>query len=507
MVVGLLERAGIRIDYSLNILSSMGFALMLIMIYILGKNIFGRRLIGLYAVILTLFNGSLSFLRFFNVHPLSASTPIDILTNTTFPSFGPWDGSIVSAFWNMNIFTNQRHLGLSYAMILVLIYMIIRAKPHVWKQISFPFIHSELVIHAPSFNTSVGIACIISTLFFLNQAGLAIIGILSVWMFLLAPSIRGTLIVAAALTLPAYFLWTKITASSGLPVWNPGYLMVQPITIYSFMYYWWMNLGAHVFCIPIGMSLAPRTAKKIFIVPMVLLFGIGNLYRLSPDIINNHKFFNFFIILGTLFSATVLAKITDYIHGIKADSTILVPSPTHADVTVTSKITFARSLRIWRIGAALFGIGLFGILTLSGIIDLPPIGNDHFYTVEDRNNSDVNAFLSLTHPNDTILNSTFFYHPASLAGRPLFFGYSYFTWSYGYDQTAREQVFLHLWRESDKTTACTMLVSNHIQFIALSDYPESYIQPHIGFWNNEFTRIYRNDRSGLSIFDVRKSCN
>jgi len=506
MMVGLGERLGVRIDHSLNLLSSAGFTLMLVMLYAMGKTIFERRLTGLFAVILTLFNGSLSFLAFFRTHPISLSTPIDILTNTTFPSFGPWDGSVISAFWTMNIFTNQRHLGLSYGLIFILIYIGIRTQPRIYTQFSLPVIATVLTVYAPSVVRALLIAIIISVLFFLNQAALAIVGIVFTWLFLLVPKARGTIIIAAIATLPAYILWTQITASSGLPAWSPGYLMVHPISVYTFIEYWWMNLGLHMICIPIGMIIAPRPAKKLFIVPLILLFTIANLYRLSPDMINNHKSFNFILIIGSLFSATVLTKLVDSLHRTKADNTIDPAREISSNTTHPKPAYHFQDTPIYRVLTGLLGIGLFGILTLSGIIDLPPIFNDHVYTVDDRSNPDVKAFVSLTKPGDIILNSTFFYNPASLAGRPIFFGYSYFTWSYGYEQTARERVFLDLWRTSDKMAACNTLVSNNIRFIALSDYAESSILPHTVFWNTEFIRIYRNDTSGLSIFSVEKSC-
>jgi len=69
-VVGMLERMGLRIDWALNIPSIIGFAGLLILIGVSGKKLFGRWVVGLIAMLLFLFNSSLSFLRFFAIHPL-----------------------------------------------------------------------------------------------------------------------------------------------------------------------------------------------------------------------------------------------------------------------------------------------------------------------------------------------------------------------------------------------------------------------------------------------------
>ena len=75
------------------------------------------------------------------------------------------------------------------------------------------------------------------------------------------------------------------------------------------------------------------------------------------------------------------------------------------------------------------------LLVFSGIIDLFPIINDSRGSVVNSDKrQDVLFFENHTNPNDIIANSTWFYHSASLAGRAIYSGYTYFTWSYGYDQ-------------------------------------------------------------------------
>ena len=152
-LVGFLEKIGIPLPWALNLLSIISFFLLLFLIYTLSKEIFKSKKVAVISVILFLFNGSFSFLEFFKSHPLALSTFSDIITNISFPSFGPYDGKIVSAFWNLNIFTNQRHLAFAYASFLALILLIYKAakasKQFTFKKALtlgiaiglFPFIH------------------------------------------------------------------------------------------------------------------------------------------------------------------------------------------------------------------------------------------------------------------------------------------------------------------------------------------------------------------------------
>jgi hypothetical protein len=117
----------------------------------------------------------------------------------------------------------------------------------------------------------------------------------------------------------------------------------------------------------------------------------------------------------------------------------------------------------------------------------------------------VTYFASVSSPNSVVLNSYWFYHPASLAGRLIFSGYSYFTWSYGYDQTLREKYQTDIYRSRTLTDACRLLRINNISYIELSDHPENYVQPNWELWKS-LQPTFRDDTSNLTVYDVREIC-
>ncbi len=465
-VVGTLERIGLRIDYALNIPSVLGFAGLMILIAVSGKKLFGRWVVGGIAMVLFLFNSSLSFLRFFATHPLSVHTIMDILTNSKFPAFGPWDQGLVSAFWNLNIYTNQRHLAFSYACILVGILLL--------SGLQTMSLRKKL-------NASVMVTLCMAILLFTNQASALIAAIWFAWLFLLNKNTRIPLLVAALFSLPYFLLLLVLTDPSGAVVFDPGYLVKRPFTAASFGLFWWHNLGLSLFTIPLGFVLAPRKIRRLCIVPMVLLFAAPNILRFSPDMINNHKLLNFFIIIGNLFTAYALVWL----------------------VGIIKKYTVHLSIRY--IGYLLIGVLMF-FLTLSGIIDLFPIANEEKGHLSDMpRNVDAEFFRTNTNPQDVILNSTWFYHPASIAGRKIFAGYTYFTWSYGYNAGQREQQQVAIFESTSKPQACVLLQQYNIKYVELADKPEEFLKPNFALFQ-QFSRIYRNDISGISVYDVETSC-
>lgn len=458
-LVGLLEKTGLRIDYALNILSSLSFAGLLIMIYLLSKKLFLSKAVGLLSIIFFLFNGSLSFLEFFKTHPFSLNTFNDILKNTAFPSFGPYDGKIVSAFWNLNIYTNQRHLAFSFTIVLLIIYLLYLKLSFKSRKITFLMI-----------------AFLISLLFFANQAALATALIWILWIIILKIRHNFFLLLAFPIVFLWFFISPSFLSSTYSISFKPGFLLSPPITFYTFINYWILNLGFYIILIPLGILKSSRFAKFLF-VPLIALFVLPNLFQFSPDIINNHKFFNFFFIIGSMFAANFLFTIW---KGGKF-----------------RKIYFNKFICIV----------LFIFLTLSGVIDFMAIKNDNRISLSDiPANKDALFIKQNIKPQSIILNSTSLYHPASIAGRPIFFGYSYFSWSYGYDNTKREKIYLRIYRSQTKEEACNLLKKNNIPFIELSPNIESHINPNWILWKNNFKQIYENKLNGLTIYDVYASC-
>lgn len=490
-LVGILEKAGLRIDWAFNIPSALGLFFLMVMMWKLAYELFADTRVAALSVIFFLFNGSLSFLTFFKTHPLSLATPIDIITNAKFPSFGPWDGGDISAFWTLNIYTNQRHLGLSFALSLFVFFLILRKKYGVLPGI------------------------ILGLLLFTNQAAAGITALFLVWFFIARGGVPFRSIVTALAALPFFLLLTRLTTLPTAIAWLPGYLTPAPLTILSFLKFWFLNLGLHTIFIPLGLLLAPRRVTKLLLVPLFLLFILPNLFRFSPDMINNHKFFNFFLIIGNMFSAYAVLQIMNG-AGRHAFSSTVMRNLLTAIRRRTNQTDYPYPDPIQKPQACLTDaqqnvcrtatLFIIFFLTLSGVIDFFPILNDTKGSVLDvRANPDAQFFATQTLPDAVVANSTWFYHPASLAGRAIFNGYSYFTWSYGYDQGAREKLLIKIYQAKNRIEACQLLLQHNIAYVELSTKPEGYLTPNRQLWR-PLPKRYENQASGLSVYAAEEIC-
>jgi len=456
-LVGFLEKLGVRIDYSLNILSTFGFFSLLIMIYLLAKKLFHSKFVGILSVIFFLFNGSLSFLEFFKLHPLSFDSLRDVITNPTFPSFGPYDGKIVSAFWNLNIYTNQRHLAGAFAISLFIIYLFL-----------MPILKKQKI----NFKISILLGIILGFFFYFHLAVFLMTAIVLILLGLFFRGLRISgliiLMTAGIIAIPQY-LYLQSGTATFKPFFSPGYLASFNLTFFSFIKYWFYNLGLHSILIPIGFFLSNKNTKKIFMV-FFTFFVIGNLIQFSPEIAANHKFFNYFMLAGVMFSAFALVWLWKR-------SVVLKP----------------------------ILIVLFFFLILPGLIDFFPVYNDSKIILADYPvNPDVKWIKENTSKDSVFLNSQYLYDPASLAGRKIFLGWPYFAWSAGYDTLTRDNLRKSLLNSTSLNLFCSEALKNKINYVEINtsekyDFPINY-----NFFEVNLSKKYESAQ--YKIYNIKNVC-
>lgn len=460
LLVGFLEKIGLQIDWALNLPSALSFSLLIISIYFLAKTFFQSRAVGILSVLFFLFNGSLSFLEFLKTHPFSPNFFYDISSLMAFPSFGPYDGKIVSAFWNLNIYTNQRHLAISYAFSLFLIFLVLLP---IFKKTKLPL------------GVSVVLGILLGLSFSLHMAMFVANGIILCILFLLFPKVRMSifviLAVAAPLFLPQYF-YMQQSPSTLKPSFFFGYLATTMADKTNIFTYWFYNLGLHSIFILIGFFLAPKNMKKVF-VSVFSIFILANTVLFSAEASANHKFINFFMIFGNMFTAFALVSLW--------------------------KKRFLKPVVV---------VSVF-FLIFSGIIDFFPVFNDQKITLSDyHNNPDVYWIIKHTSQNSVFLNTTFLYDPASLAGRKIFLGWPYFPWSAGYDTNARGALMAKILGSKDKEKMCHLLKENNLDYIGVKILlrPDPDIPPISSIFQTSFKPAYVNSSSQYSIYSVSKNC-
>jgi hypothetical protein len=458
-IVGMLEKIGVPLDFALNTLSGIGFFLLLAAIYFFAKHFFKSWGVGLISVLLFLFHGSLGFLEFFKNRP-PGEILNQIITNNSFTSFGPYDGKIVSAFWSLNIYTNQKHLAWGYFAFLLLIgsLFLLSGKPKKYTK-----------------GKIIALALLVGIFPFMHMAVFAMMVLAMGISFIVFRRIRRkvfiTGIIAGLISLPqVYYL-----NSGGGPetqIIHLGYLAEKPL-LTNFPIYWFYNLGLTMILAPIGFLMSGKKQRQLM--PFFLtLFVVGNTMRFSPEIAANHKFFNLAVIGFNFYTAYFLYKMfTLNISGKLLFTALLIP------------------------------------LTLTGVIDLFPVFNDRLIKIADWPNNPSAAFIKHnTPPESVFLNASYLYDPASIAGRRIYLGWPYFSWSAGYDTDTRGGYYSFFYTVKDKDLMCRFLLDNNIDYFSTQERAAdpNYPDVDLAFFKETFTVLFENNSTRYTIYETRQNC-
>lgn len=454
------EKLGFNIAIAMNIPSALGMWLLLWMIYQTTLTLFKSRKAAFLAIILFLFNGTWSILEFAKVSTSLLDFLTRALTAPEYASFGPWDGKIVSAFWNWNIYLDQRHLAPSFGIALAVCYPLLRLaldktfklKRH-WYPVIFVTFFLFPLLHQAAYVMAAG-WCFFWSIFFFKKVPKKVLFVYF-WSFLFS--------------LGSQFFLTENTKQHA--VYALGYLATDK-TALGIAKYWLFNLGLYLPLLPIIWVFSPRKSK-IFFVPFVGFFVLANVYQLSTDMINNHKLINYFTIGGNILTAGFL---------------------------------FMLWKKHWLLKPFIFITIL--LLTASGIADVSPVIRNHFLYQEDYpQNKTQQWIMANTPPNTVFLSNEYIFNPASVVGRKLFLDYGYFNWSMGYEDGERRQLLKDFYSsEISKSALCEMLLKNNISYVHLGNvHAKQEYEVDLSTLFAQFKPIYKTERDEY-IFDVKQNC-
>jgi hypothetical protein len=478
LLVGLLERAGVPLHWALNVPSALGFFLVLWTTYLIARRLFGDRRVGVLSVAFLLLNGSLGFLEFFEKHPPLSTTLAQLLESSDFTAMGPWDGGPVLGVWHLNVFINQRHFCLSLGILLAFLLVCIRLGTGPGVGADAP---RRRLGQALLFGVLIGLFPV------LHRAVLLIFAVAMSVLFLAVPRLRGFLVVVGATSVAVMAaLWAAsfyvVTGTGGLG-WYPGFAIHDTLGVASAARFFWHQFGVHCVLIPLGFLVAPREAR-IYALPAFLVAGIAFLFKFADEVLVGHKFFNFFLIVGQMFSACAIVRLYDALR---------------------------RSF--WegraRLGPALAVAPLVVFATLSGVLDLFPIVNMGMAEIPDvGSNPDARWFAEHTERDAVVLTSGTLYTAPSIAGRKIFVGWGYFTDSAGYDTKARLAIRQEIYAGRDVHVVCGLLRKHNVSYVEVEELPEGGDGPRIdvAFFRQHFVPAYASRNGRYAVYATKAMC-
>jgi len=389
--VGVMEKAGMPLDFAIALLSALFSTSLLVLIYYLGKSLFFEsRFVGILSAALFLFNSSLSFIfTFKHIIEDNSNGSLSSLINSLwslnfFVTRGPWNGHIIGT-WSSNwiAYIHQRHMFVGYCLVLLIVLFLI--KEHLNQEKKAESSYSQYIF----IGTVTGLS-----VFWYSPTFICLLGFLGLF-FLLYPDRKKTLMSIAFALLIALpqIIWLNTstqTVHSKISIYLGFYvdkhlLQLDIVSsdslnyylnyILSFSRYWIYNIGLSFVTIIISFFIVDRNRKKIYLI-FLSLFVLGNTILFSRHLVNNHKFFNLWLILSNVFTAYLVVQIFRYNWFGRIISVILIL-----------------------------------LLTLSGIVNLIPLKNSKTYRYSDYRTDPIAKWVTEnTDPESTFLTTNKLYN-------------------------------------------------------------------------------------------------
>lgn len=556
---GNLEFLGLPLDWAFNLPSILAFVSFLMLLYALTVIIMGRRWVGILTVILFFFRSSMAFFRYLNELISKQQTILtSILQNETFIGktlHEDW------GLWAQNVYVNQRHFAFSLGIMLIVIIMSLPLFTKMLKALklmgesnnSRSAWLNEFFLKADAWlphqwGRAIAIGLLLGLTGFWN--GAVVIGTLLILMILAVFSKhRLEFLTIALITVFVTLLQTSFFVGPGGSVIQPrleiGFLAYQKDWSGIWSFYKEL-LGVLPLALIAGLCFAPRGSFMLalaFLAPLVFATTV----QLTPDIAMNHKFVIISVFLLNMIAANFLyylftadwtplrkwkrkPKKSVSVEGLEnadeppqpalveqAAGEFSEQSPVKNDKNFLeslqqmfiSKLSILWSQKLTKVTVRALmrylALILLFSLTITGIVDFITLINKNIpqrAIVVEKNDPVLQWVRNNTQPNDLFLTDAYCIHPILLAGRKIFYGWPYFTWSAGYDTNARKYVVGSIYGGYEPDQVKELLRQNKIRYIVIEDGNRTSQEYRLNetLFRENFQLVYENQQRRISIY-------
>lgn len=470
---GILQFLGFSIDFAINIPSIIVMACSLSLLGLLAIMLTGKRLSFVLAPLLVLFRSSLNiFLELQSVSNIHGFSLVSALKYVF--SYMNWYGDTEYdswGIWAINVYANQRHFMLGMAVILILIILffpnlrrmsIALSRENDFKGFIKTFIaskHSWLWHENDPINPvgSLLLAIIIALIvpYFHGSALIAALLILAT-MAIFSQN-RLSYIIVALVAIASSMVQTILLSGGPSSVvsfaFDPGFIL-QNVSFANILNYLLIVTGLTIVLAFVYSSVMmifdikkQRPCYRFllficFLAPLVFAF----LFKVSVEMLANHKFIQVTLILMDIFVAGLLSNLLTIPFSIKskedkatlsAEESIIAQEPIQKKAH--KKALPLPAFIAMQSGATLLAIALLAPLTLTGISEWAIYVNANRDTCFAANTKSelVDWIVDNTNESDVFLTPYWSFNRFFLAGRATYYGWPYYAYSAGHDTDTR----------------------------------------------------------------------
>ncbi len=439
---GILEYLGLRLDYAINLISTLSFVSFASVMVTFGYRFFKSRAVGVVAIIFMILNSDLSIMNLIGKYGLSFAS---IYHNNTYP-VGNILGLVINEnFLNINVLLNQRHLIFALASLILICSSLFASKGKLngIQTIFLGTIIGLMVFWHVSVSICIFILLFSFGLFFKDLRGVIV----------------RVLLVALVVSAPQFY-YIKLHSDNNI-VFMPGFMIAKSLSAKNFILFWIWNLGFSIPVVIFGF-LAGNNHQRKFFLCFLPIFIVANLFQFSKDMFDNHKFFNVWIVSLNMLAAYGVWSIFN------------------------------------RQNYRFVVIPLVLLLTVSGFLHLVVVKNDVYARITDYKFSSTFSWINKnTKSEEILLTNGEIYDPLSIAGAKIFLGRPRYIYLYGGDPGVRMFDESLVFSGTNKKAIFSVLKSSKIRYIVIykTGFATNAQKVNTAFMNDNFLKIYENSES------------
>ena len=438
---GNLEYLGMPLVWAYNLQSVLAFTAMAVLLYQLAVATSGSRLVGFLTCFLGFFRSSFALFVFLWELPPGTSALKAILQVDRFIGRTPHEDW---GLWNQNVFVNQRHLPFGVAVLLLVVLVMLPLFADLWDRLSregregvgdlLRGAWGEGVSWMPErWGRPLFLGVLLGASGFWNGAALlAALLILFVLAWGSDHRLEYLVLAGVALALAQAQKAFFFQGAAGIhPSIYLGFLTPEK-TLKGLIFYYVELFGILPAVGLVALLCAPFRGRGCFALAAAAPLAFANAVSLTPDINVNHKYLFIAVLVGNVLVAFLLGEMMRF-----------------------RKTWFAA----W---------GLVAVLLSTGVVDLLALHNknvpERAMAIQEKAPLKLWAQEHLD-PNGVILSKNYYMHPVLAAGRKLFNGWQYYTWSAGYDTATRDRVVKEVLEGTVPERLEALLRENRIRYV------------------------------------------
>lgn len=471
-LVGNLEFLGMRIDYAFNLPSMLGFVSTVMLFYAFVVKLTGKKAVACFSVVFFLFRSSFSVFRFIIEREPGIGIFQALAKNTQFIGYTTnehW------GLWNLNVYSNQRHLGFTLG---VLLFVLMQFLPHLYEGVlkdgNVKSFFSRKGWEIKDLRLALCCGIFLGSIGFWNGA-VTIAALLVLFGVAILADRRLEFLVVAVIAVTLTLLQSKffIHGSAVELSFEFGFIAEEK-SLSGVLGYIGRLTGILPFALAASLLIIPRIQKYLilaFSFPFLFSFFVS----LTPDVTVNHKYIMISVMLLSIFAADLVVRLLE-------------------------------QRQMWKRALAVF---LVFLMTATGLYDYRTLlkVNENALVFSQKDPLTLWVKENAT-SQDIFLTHNYSLNSLVLGGAMLYDGWQYFAWSAGYDTEGRDELVRQMYEADSPETLIRLIEQNNIRFIVVDNEARNAIEYEVNeeiiAGTYEMVFHYNDNGSDTIIYDTKR---